>query len=85
MLFILRTWKKQAEIEGKEPFTERDDDYLVVIDGPHVGRIYLNHDRTWKWSLQSPTGAIGYADSLEQAKEDLKKRWFEETKKLSKH
>jgi hypothetical protein len=30
-------------------------------------------------------GAIGYADSLDEAKEFLKQRWFEETKKLSQH
>ena len=31
------------------------------------------------------TGSIGYADSLDEAKEALKQKWFEETKKLSKH
>jgi len=55
------------------------------MDGPVIGRIYRNYDKTWKWCLQSPTGAIGYADSLDEAKEFLKQHWFEETKKLSQH
>jgi len=68
-----------------EPFTDDPNDYAVAMDGPVIGRIYRNYDKTWKWCLQSPTGAIGYADSLDEAKEFLKQRWFEETKKLSQH
>ncbi len=83
--FILRHHNKQSEIEGREHFTENPDDYAVVIDGPQVGRIFRSYDQTWKWALQSPTGAIGYAGSLDEAKEALKQRWFEETQKLSKH
>ena len=37
----------------------------------------------WGWFLQSPAGATGYADTLDEAKEKLKNRWFTETKKLS--
>ena len=85
MRFILRTLKKQSELEGREPITENPEDYAVVIDGPSVGRIYRSYDETWKWCLHSPTGAIGYADSLDVAKEELKQRWFIETKKLSNH
>ena len=60
------------------------DDYAVVIDGPVVVRIYRSpvHGGIWNWHLQSPIGASGHADTLDLAKEDLKQRWFTETKKL---
>jgi hypothetical protein len=79
--------KRQGEIEGRESLSETPNDYAVVIDGPVVGRIHPNavHSGKWDWALQSPTGAIGHADSLDEAKEELKKRWFAETKKLSQH
>jgi hypothetical protein len=57
----------------------------VVIDSPVVGRIYpnpLDHAK-WNWLLQSPMAATGYADTIDAAKEELKHRWFAETKKLS--
>jgi hypothetical protein len=61
----------------------------VVIDGPVVGRIYQYlHGPAkgkWGWFLQSPIGASGCADSLDEAKEKLKQHWFAETKKLSQH
>lgn len=87
MRFIIRTQARQAQVEGKEPSSANPDDYAVIIDGPVVGRIYSNpvHHGKWNWALQSPTGSIGYADSLDEAKEALKQKWFEETKKLSKH
>ena len=76
-------------MSNEEAITDDPNDYAVVIDGPVVGRIYLYpHGPSkgkWGWFLQSPTGASGYADSLDEAKEDLKQRWFIETKKLSQH
>lgn len=83
--FILRTQAQQSKIEGQPPSSENPEDYAVVFDGPVVGRIYPNPIRRgmWNWHMQSPTGASGYADSLDEAKEALKQRWFAETKKLS--
>jgi hypothetical protein len=85
MRFILRTQAQQSIVEGKPPFSEKPDDYAVIIDGPVVGRIYPNpiHAGKWDWLLQSPVGAVGSADSLDEAREELKQRWFAETKKLS--
>ena len=89
MRFILRTLEKQAELEGQRLITDNPRDYAVIMDGPVVGRIYLHENGPskgkWNWFLQSPTGASGYADTLDAAKEDLKQRWFTETKKLSQH
>jgi hypothetical protein len=76
-------------LENREAITEDPNDYAVVLDGPVVGRIYkYPHGPAsgkWGWFLQSPTGASGLADSLDEAKEALKDRWFLETKKLSQH
>ena len=85
MRFILRTQANQSKIEDKPPFPGDPDDYAVVIDGPVVGRIYPNpiDQAKWNWVLQSPVGAVGYAATLEEAREELKQRWFTETKKLS--
>lgn len=89
MRFILRTQVQQSKIEQKAPFSEDPNDYAVVIDGPVVGRIYRYphgpSEGKWGWFLQSPVGASGYADSLDEAKEELKQRWFTETQKLSQH
>ena len=90
MRFILRTQDQQSKLENREPVAGHPNDYAVVIDGPVVGRIYPKPiDPTkWNWFLQSPIGASGYADSLDDAKEKLKQRWqrwFIETKKLSQH
>jgi hypothetical protein len=87
MRFILRTQAQQSRMRGEKVFSEDPNDYAVVIDGPAVGRIYPNpiDQSKWNWILQSPTGASGYAGSLDEAKEELKKRWFTETKKLSAH
>ena len=89
MRFILRTQAQQSKVEQKAQFSEDPNDYAVMIDGPVVGRIYLHEHGPskgkWNWFLQSPTGASGYADSLDEAKEQLKQRWFTETKKLSQH
>jgi hypothetical protein len=85
MRFILRTLDHQAKLESREAISDRPDDYAVVIDGPVVGRIYRTVSEKWKWCLNSPTGAVGYADSLDAAKEAFKQRWFDETRKLSKN
>jgi len=88
MRFILRTQQQQDRLEKREPFTENPNDYAVVLDGPVVGRIYLyEHGPSkgkWGWFLQSPTGASGYGESLEDAKEQLRQRWFTETQRLTK-
>jgi hypothetical protein len=86
MRFILRTQAQQSKIHGEGAFSDDPDDYAVVIDGPVVGRIYrYSHGPSMGkgWFLQSPIGATGYADTLDEAKEKLKTRWFTETKKLS--
>jgi hypothetical protein len=87
MRFILRTQDQQSKLENREPVAGNPNDYAVVIDGPVVGRIYPNPigPTKWNWFLQSPIGASGYADTLDEAKDELKKRWFIETKKLSQH
>ena len=87
MRFILRTQAQHSKLRGEKTFSENPDDYAVIIDGPVVGRIYPNPNdpKTWNWFLQSPIGASGYADSLEEAKDELKSRWFFETQKLSNH
>jgi hypothetical protein len=86
MRFILRTTQRQNELEGYDAVAHDPDDYAVVLDGPRVGRIYPNPiDRSkWNWFLQSPVGASGYADTLDEAKEALKQRWLAETTKHSK-
>jgi len=38
--------------------------------------------KTWMWFLQSPIGARGYADDIEEAKDALKKRCVAETERL---
>ena len=87
MRFILRTTSQQDKLEGREPLTDNPHDYAVIIDGPVVGRIFPNpvNRGKWDWILQSPTGARGHTDTLDEAKEELKQRWFAETKKLSSH
>jgi hypothetical protein len=89
MRFILRTQDQQAKLENRAHVTDDPNDYAVVIDGPVIGRIYrYPHGPSkgkWGWFLQSPSGTSGDADSLDQAKEKLKQRWFVETQKLSQH
>jgi hypothetical protein len=55
------------------------------MGGPVIGQIYRNYDKDQEVVFAVTHGAIGYADSLDEAKEFLKQRWFEETKKLSQH
>ena len=68
-----------------EPFTDDPNDYAVAMDGPVIGRGYSELRQDLEVVFAVTHGAIGYADSLDEAKEFLKQRWFEETKKLSQH
>jgi hypothetical protein len=80
MTVFLRSQRAQAIFEGREPSTERDDDY-AVIDGIRFGRIYKSKlpagDR-WCWFLNGAVTAIppgirgsGACETLDQAKAEI--------------
>jgi hypothetical protein len=72
---------------GTDFITDDPQDYTVFIDGPAVGRIYVRSFKPnagkWLWRLQSPQNPSGMSDTLVQAKEDLRQRWFTETQRLT--
>jgi len=76
----------QNRIEGREPAERGADDY-AVIDEIRIGRIYsqqLQAGLKWHWSLEVVAPASppnqGIADTLEEAKAGLVKR-YEEVKR----
>ena len=85
MTLILRKMRAQARIEGLDPNIWGDDDY-AVNDETTVGRIYremIHGDPKWLWFLQivpAPPPNQGIADTLDEAKAALAKR-YEEVKK----
>lgn len=85
MTLVLRRQYVQDRKEGREPGGYSVDDYAVV-DGTRVGRIHREVENgvpKWLWSLQiGPTqpASSGVADTLEQARAAVARRW-EELKK----
>jgi hypothetical protein len=75
MKLFLRTQRANDTIQGRQPDSRNDNDY-VVIDGTPIGRIYadqLPDAEKWLWFLHivraSPNAGI--ADTLEEAKTAL--------------
>jgi hypothetical protein len=80
---LLRKTREHARMQGLDPSSWSDDDYVVVDDEIRVGRIYreLIHGQTkWRWLLQTvpaPPPNEGMADTLEEAKGGFKRRYEE--------
>lgn len=85
MRLILRTQKLQAKLEGQQAITDRPDDFQVIVDGPSIGRIYLEDggpsDGKWRWCLQVPPYASGMADTLDAAKAEIARLYQREITK----
>ncbi len=78
MRLILRTQKKQSELEKKPTWNESAEDYAVIVDGPVVGRIYRQVSSSlpsaqWRWVVQKGPYANGYAATLDQAQSEFAK------------
>jgi hypothetical protein len=82
MTLILRKSSAQARIDGLDPDIWGEDDYAIV-DETLIGRIYserIHGEMKWLWFLQTipaPQPNQGIADTLEEAKAALKKRYGE--------
>jgi hypothetical protein len=82
MMLILRRQREQDQIEGREPLDWSEDDYAVAEEA-RIGRIYRHHVSTgwkWLWFLQTepaPSPNNGVADTLDEAKAALAKRYEE--------
>jgi hypothetical protein len=82
MTLLLRRMRAQAHIEGLDPNIWSEDDYAVV-DETRIGRIYkepIHGEPKWLWFLQTvpaPPPNQGIADTLDEAKAALKKRYEE--------
>jgi hypothetical protein len=85
MTLILRKMRAQDRIEGRKPVDTGEDDYAVV-DETRIGRIYrepIHGEMKWRWFLQTvaaPPPDSGMADSLDEAKAALTRR-YEEVKR----
>jgi len=85
MTLVLRMQEAQNRIEGRESFERGEDDY-AVIDETRIGRIYsqqLQAGFKWHWSLEVAPPSLpnqGIADTLDEAKAALAKR-YEEVKR----
>jgi hypothetical protein len=79
MQLILRTHEYQAKLEGQPSITDRENDFSVVVDGPQIGRIYLEQggpsNGKWFWFLQVSLYRKGMADTLDEAKDEIAKCW----------
>ena len=91
MTLLFRKQHAQDRIEGLDSFDWGEDDYAVVdetqvVDERQIGRIYKERVPAgvkWLWFLQvveAPLPNKGMADTLEEAKAALKKR-YEEVKR----
>ncbi len=82
MTLVLRKQRAQDRIEGREPLDWGENDY-AVIDETKIGRIYrqqIQRDLKWLWFLQvvsAPPPNQGIADTLDEAKAALAKRYEE--------
>ena len=92
MTLLLRIQRAQDRIKGRYSFDWGEDDYAVVdetqaVDERQIGRIYKERVPTgvkWLWFLQvveAPLPNKGIADTLDEAKAALPKR-YEEVKRL---
>jgi hypothetical protein len=92
MTLLFRKQHAQDGIEGLASFDWGEDDYAVVdetqvVDERQIGRIYKERvpaEVKWLWFLQvveAPLPNKGIADTLDEAKAALAKR-YEEVKQL---
>ena len=88
MTLLLRKQHTQDRIEGLDSFDWGEDDYAVVdetqvVDERQIGRIYTEKVPAgvkWLWFLQvveAPLPNKGIADTLDEAKAALAKRYEE--------
>ncbi len=81
-MILLRKQSAQDRVEGREPLDWSEDDYAVV-DETCIGRIYRHHvPAGWKWlwflqTVPAPPPNNGVADTLDEAKAALAKRYAE--------
>jgi len=91
MTLLLRKQHTQDRIKGRYSFDWGEDDYVVIdetqaVDETQIGRIYrerVSAGVKWLWFLQvvrAPPPNHGIADTLDEAKAALAKR-YEEVKK----
>jgi hypothetical protein len=92
MTLLFRKQHTQDRVEQLDSFDWGEDDYAVVdetqvVDEKQIGRIYKERvpaDVKWLWFLQvveAPLPNKGIADTLDEAKAALAKR-YEEVKRL---
>jgi hypothetical protein len=86
MTLILRKQRAQDRIKGRYSFDWGEDDYVVIdetqaVDETQIGRIYKERvSGAWLWFLQvvrAPPPNKGIADTLDEAKAALAKRYEE--------
>jgi hypothetical protein len=88
MTLVLRKQRAQDRIKGRYSFDWGEDDYTVIDetqvgDDMQIGRIYKERVRAgvkWLWVLQvvrAPPPNKGIADTLDEAKAALAKRYEE--------
>jgi hypothetical protein len=87
MTLVLRKQRAQDRIEGRYSFDWGEDDYAVIdetqVYETQIGRIYKERVPAgvkWLWTLQvvrAPPPNKGIADTLDEAKAALAKRYQE--------
>jgi len=88
MTLVLRKQRAQDRIKGRYSFDWGEDDYVVIddtqaVDETQIGRIYkerVSAGVKWLWFLQvvrAPPPNQGIADTLDEAKAALAKRYEE--------
>ena len=88
MTLVFRKQRAQDRVKGRYSFDWGEDDYAVVdetqaVDERQIGRIYKERGPAgvkWLWSLQAaraPSPNRGIADTLDEAKAALAKRYEE--------
>jgi hypothetical protein len=83
MTLLLRKQGAQERIEEQEPPLDWSEDDYAVVDETLIGRIYklqVEGDLKWLWFLQvvpAPVPNQGMADTLDEAKAALAKRYQE--------
>src|SRR5262245_14880252 len=82
MTLVLRLQTAPDRIEGQEPFESEEDGYALIKE-TRIGRIYCQQRQVglkWHWSLEvAPMSSAnqGIADTLDEAKAALAKRYEE--------